>query len=125
MFASELMELARKNPKEYEGKKYKVASGIAVDGFGKCYKEFGINRDGCFSTDNLMIFTNSDTKLEEISQPVPFMEAVKVKCNKDGTRIICNHKGITKEYAGIAFTTINKSEPVTFDEILHGEWFIK
>ena len=120
MKAYDVMKLAAENPQKYEGKRYKVRDTL-IDRHGREY-ETAIFKSGDLRVcgDNLLFaHVNSKTELEEIPQPVPFLEAVKAK-GKDGGRIICNYKGVTKEYGGVAFTTIDYGEPVTFDEILHG-----
>jgi hypothetical protein len=78
IYASELMELARKEPQKYEGKRYKVRDTL-IDRHGKEY-ETAIFKSGNLRTyggNMLFAHANSMTQLEEIPQPIPFDEAVK------------------------------------------------
>ena len=78
LFASELMELARKEPQKYEGKRYKVVEG-AYDCDGHAVTELYVGTDGDFRNkfDGYRVFVGYDTELEEIPQTVIFSEAVK------------------------------------------------
>ena len=77
MYASELMEWARKNPKEYAGKRYKVVNTCV---FEPLY-DVKVNTFGnlvCGEGED-MVYINTHTQLEEIPpkpKPVTFMEAV-------------------------------------------------
>jgi hypothetical protein len=71
------MELARKEPQKYEGKRYKVVRGSARGYNGDESKEIKLCSSGQMSTGFLAAYISSDTELEEIPQPVTFMEAVK------------------------------------------------
>jgi len=122
MFASELMEKARKEPQKYEGKKYKAVGGnVIVDLNGENFKDAYVANGELKVGAHVHARISSKLELEEIPQPVTFMEAINVRPN----RIICEHNGRSKEYGGIAFTTVDNGSPVTFDEILNGKWFIK
>jgi hypothetical protein len=82
IYASELMELARKEPQKYGNKKYTV-KGWAVTSDGKEVDRLTIIGLGSFVTgvfDDKWVFIRSDTQVEEIKpepKPVSFMEAVK------------------------------------------------
>ena len=92
MYASELMELARKEPKKYEGKRYKVIDKRNTAYSMRTYD--GVEHDELFIKNGKAVyeggcytmctaFIASDTQLEEIPQPVTFMEAVNSgKCIK-------------------------------------------
>jgi len=76
MFASELMELARKNPKEYEGKKYNVITGIIRDCAGNMLDKIVIHDGVAMNIDHTHVaYICSYTTLEPLPQPVSFMEA--------------------------------------------------
>lgn len=80
MYASELMELARKEPEKYEGKRYRVVEGSRmyncatnIKPYTECIIKYGKLHSEGFA---MMVF--SDTILKEIPpepNPVPFMEA--------------------------------------------------
>ena len=74
--AYDVMKLAAEKPQEYEGKRYKVVDGGACDFCGTKYKEMRINRYGQFCYGSAVVYVSTDTILEEIPQPVPFMEAL-------------------------------------------------
>jgi VanZ family protein len=75
--ACKLMVEAMEDPQKYEGRKYKVLDTL-IDRHGKEY-ETATFRHGVLKVDGEMSYAhvNSITALEEIPQPVPFMEAVK------------------------------------------------
>ena len=85
IYASELMELARKNPGEYEGKKYKVTDcnerkTNVKDHGGKIIENIKVE-NGELMVDkptyyDCTAFVNSRALLEPLPQPVTFMEAV-------------------------------------------------
>lgn len=128
LYASELMELARKEPEKYEGKRYKVLGLCCIGPERQCYGEVIVDSEGRLQGkgyDN-WAYINSNTKLEEIKpqpQPVPFMEAVKAM--KQGKFACCSCDGETKVYGGLSFTTSSGYEAVTTNEILYGVWTIK
>ena len=89
MYASKLMELARKNQQEYEGKRYKCLLCKFADGLGGLHDEI-IVKDGKFyfadGGSGYSVFVSYDTQLEEIPQSVPFMEAR--KAHEEGKVVI-------------------------------------
>lgn len=125
IYASELMELARKNPQEYEGKRYTVAEGSAMYNCataGKRYTECKIISGDLYANDlPMMIF--SDTILEEIlpePKPVPFMEAV--KAYSEGKIIRCKLDECESTYqSNKPNDTFCQIESL---EILNGTWHI-
>jgi len=140
--AYDLMKAAAENPKECEGRRYKVLS-YAVDSNGRKITELKINEEGEFvSNDGWQVYIKNDTILEEIPpepepKPVPFMEAV--KAYSEGKTIRCEvvpsvtnqvyeyepfGNGI--ELHGYKLATYKGSgTPVTTKEILEGKWFIE
>lgn len=127
MFASELMELARKEPQKYEGKRYKVSEGSAMYNcathlrYTECEIKGGRLQSGAFP-----MMTFSDTELEEIPRPVPFLEAA--KAYDEGTDIMCKHDIFgehTYHNTGSCGMKDQNGYPVSAGEILHGEWTIK
>jgi len=74
--AYELMAKAAAEPKKYEGKRYKVDGCALHDPRGRMQDRV-IIRNGALEIDgaNDWAYINSNTLLEEIPQPVSFMEA--------------------------------------------------
>jgi len=129
MYASQLMELARANPKEYEGKKYKVVSGSAMFTYnGQEFRE-------CVVKSGMLLIPNSphygaliysDTQLELIPVSVPAMDAV--EAYSKGKTVQCkigNYLDTT--YSGGAslsdFRGTNGSY-LTAKELTEGVWYI-
>ena len=124
MKACKLMVDALENPQKYHGRKCKVVDG-AYDCEGHAVTELYIGTDGDFrSKDNgYRVYVGHDTELEEIPQPVSFMDAAKAMDRS--AYIECRYKGEIKLYGGSKFTTLSGCNPVTIEEIVHGEWTIK
>lgn len=79
MFAGELMENSRKNPKMYEGKRYEPVCGNVLDCNGKRINAVTIH-DGELLVDGdsgNYAFASSYCKLKEIKQSVPLQKAIK------------------------------------------------
>lgn len=130
MKAYELMKLAAENPAEYEGKRYKVVSGYLYDFTGHSHKEFHFNRIGQVVDETLAIYFSNDTEIEEIPQPVPFMEAV--KAYSEGKTVECHLGAYVTIYSrecrhclkGYAMRS-KSGQTLTDEEILNGIWTIK
>jgi hypothetical protein len=135
MFASELMELARKEPEKYEGKRYKAIDAL-IDRYGEVY-ETAIVKDGTLRGDGdgiLFAHINSYTQLEEIKPeplPIPFLEAVKAysegktaECECDKCKQLASKRTYVPSEIGSEMKD-QSGYAVTADEILHGIWFIK
>lgn len=127
LYASELMELARKEPQKYEGKRYKVVDG-AYDCDGHAVTELYVGTDGDFRNklDGYRVFVGYDTELEEIPQPVSFKEAV--KAYSEGKTVECRQDNVATIYSKGHPNKLMKDDdgdPLCPNEILHGEWFIK
>lgn len=126
MYASELMELARKEPEKYEGKRYRVLGLCCIGPERQHYSTVIVDSEGKLQGkgyDN-WAYINSNTKLEEIPQSVPFAEAA--AANEAGNTVECVESGYTHTYAnGFDGLVDEHGNAVTVREILHGEWFIK
>lgn len=142
LYASELMELARKEPEKYEGKRYKASGDVILMRTGDRAKSDIIAfENGRPIVDGYATaFISADIILEEIPpepKPVPFMEAV--KAYSEGKTIRCEVVPSTTnqvyEYEpcgnGIALhgyklsTYKGSGTAVTTKEILEGKWFIE
>jgi hypothetical protein len=79
MKACKLMVDALENPQKYGGKKYKVVAGACVSPAGKKYFEIVVDANGILQGNDYdnWAYVSGHAELEEIPQPVPFMEAVK------------------------------------------------
>lgn len=127
MKAYELLKLAAENPQAYEGKKYKVVSGVAINYFGKSVNEFVID-DGAFQDiDMITVYISNYTEVEEIPQPVSFTEAIQESVI-NGTIARCVRENVVTEYKfllGVSSSLIDQcGHPITADEILNGTWYI-
>jgi len=133
MYASELMELARKNPEAYEGKRYTVTDTL-IDRHSREY-ETAIVRSGALrgeGENELFAHINSITRLEEIPpepKPVPFMEAV--EAYSEGKTIEVQHGVIRRTYTpkrigGDVQNILRDQNGLCIgpEEILNGKWFI-
>jgi hypothetical protein len=127
MKAYELMKLVKENPQKYDGKQFKVTKSVVVDMNGQSYKEFKINKHGEFTTGVYRLFINDIAEVEEIKQPIPFLEAVQayaegktIRCESKewGTRIYQNketHKMLKDD----------ENMAIDVEEILEGVWYIE
>lgn len=127
MYASELMELARKEPAKYEGKRYKVVGGTAITHSGEDIENVTLVLGG-FADRNYRLYVSDNTELEKIPQPVSFMEAV--KAYSEGETVECKtipygtEKYIPSERS-LDDVLRSSGGHIRVKEILHGEWFIK
>lgn len=129
MYASELMELARKNPEKYVGKQYKVSGHVAIDFDGVKHNEISIDSNGELNVKGLIVYINTSTKVEEIKKPVTFIEAVEAceKCLK----VSCEYKGnvrkFTKSNRGSSHgnSILSYGWTPSIEEILYGTWYIE
>ena len=135
LYASELMELARKEPEKYDGKRYKVLGLYCIGPESQFYGEVIVDSEGKLQGkghDN-WAYINSNTKLEEIPpepKPVPFMEAV--KAYSEGKTVDCKVGNCRYVYQKCEGDTPYKamhekndeSSGVSAKEILEGTWHI-
>jgi hypothetical protein len=132
MKAYELMKLAKENQAKYQGKKYKVTNGIAIDSRGKEYKEVIISTHGELTASIFKMYVTDITEVEEIQQPIPFLEAVQayaegktIRCTGAYREAIYKPNGEFKYGKTINPDMIDTGKvPLTLGEILHGAWFI-
>jgi hypothetical protein len=79
IYASELMELARKEPEKYAGKRYKTVVGAIINRDGECITGVMVDGDGeMLAGGSRRVYVTSNTILEEIPpepQHVTFEEA--------------------------------------------------
>jgi hypothetical protein len=131
MFASELMELIRKNPEKHEGKRYKVTVGdrLFAGGTPHGYKECIVKNSEICSNDNasfaLCIFSN--TEVEEIKQPVTWQEAIEAWANGKSVKCVYGDKprvGIAL-YNNGGFLKDTDSCSLSKAEIVEGIWYIE
>ena len=129
MYASELMELARKNQQEYEGRRYKVVegtSGMWNNATMKRYTECVID-EGKLYSDGYPMMIFDDTILEEIPpkpKPVTFLEAAKAFDDRVSA-VECTCNGYTHTYTNRADGFVDENgNAVTTREILSGVWRI-
>jgi hypothetical protein len=125
IYASELMEAARKEPEKYEGKRYKVTDTL-IDRHSKEY-ETAIVRSGTLRVkgDNeLFAHVNSVTRLEEIPpepKPVTASEAM-AAMDDESKEIEWRHQGTVATFKG----TKNWYEKCISPMMLRrGEWYVK
>lgn len=136
MYASELMELARKNPEKYELKKYKLVYGKLRNCAGEQLHEITI-KDGEFFDSGYAVYVNCSAQLEEIKKPVTYFEAAKACL--EGKKVSCKYKGQTRAYERSLpdnrwmFSCSAISEGLshvamgtpTIEETLYGAWYIE
>lgn len=82
-------------------------------------KHISSEKDKCSPCEH----THASTEWELIPQSVPFMEAM-ATYGTGAMYISCVRNGQQKVYGGVQFTDIKNNVPVTFDEILNGQWYI-
>jgi hypothetical protein len=123
MYASELMEKVRKEPKKYEGKQYKIV--------GECIKRTGEPSndktvrifDGRPMTDTCAaVFITFDTQLKEIRQSVTWQEAIAAWTN--GKKVRCEYNGIPRTYSELIIRD-QSGQMLNKLEILNGTWYIE
>ena len=129
MYASELMELARKEPEKYEGKRYRVLGLCCIGPERQHYSTVIVDSEGKLQGkgyDN-WAYINSNTTVEEIPpepKPVTFMEAA--EANENGKTVECKIYGCFNVYRPhMTAGMIDQSgRAVSANEILHGKWYI-
>jgi hypothetical protein len=119
IYASELMELARKEPEKYEGKRYKVEGEIQLRMGNHPDKREVVVENGILLLDGgCTTFITQNTQLEEIKpepKPVGFMEAM-----NSGKHVTSEDRSIqscTPEY-------LLENHRFTLSQI-NGKWFIE
>jgi hypothetical protein len=124
ILACKLMVNAHDDPQKYEGKQYKVVDGSPLYSAGqelsKCEVHTGRLTVPNNSARTFAVY--SDTMLEPIPQPVPFMHAAKIFVI--GKTVICESKEFgkrkyTKKTKGARFEE-EDGIPVSAYEILYG-----
>jgi hypothetical protein len=130
MYASELQELARKNPEKYNGKEYKIIDGIIMNYTGKKFERIFINEYGELT--NLFseqLFFSFDTQIEEVKQKVSFFEAISNPKNliasadiNDGVWDRFNNVNYTLQGLGILIETYSFKK---YEQLINGKWYIK
>ena len=117
------------NPQKYEGKQYKVVDGSPLYSAGqelsKCEVHTGRLTVPNNSARTFAVY--SDTMLEPIPQPIPFMNATKIFIS--GKTVICDTKEFgkrkyTKKTEGARFEE-EDGIPVSAYEILYGTWCVE
>lgn len=137
MYASELMELARKEPEKYEGKQYKASGDVILKRTGdRADTDIITFKYGCPIVEgHATAFMSARTELEEIKpepKPVPFIEAR--EAFENGKVIIAkfpdfnNGRMITTRYWKSS-DGCDRSDPddcdLSFYIIRTAEWFIE
>lgn len=121
MKAFTLMDLALQNPKQYEGKKYKVIDGKIYNTAGELVDNFKISNGGVLIDENgWRAYISSCTEVEEIQQPVSFMKAM-----NSGKRIkptVLRDKSLHTEYLTV-YQWLNYQ--VLSLEQINGGWLIE
>jgi hypothetical protein len=128
MKAYELMKLAKENQAKYQGKKYKVTNGIAIDGRGKEYKEVIISTHGELTASIFKMYVTDITEVEEIQQPIPFIEAVQAYAEGKTIRCETKESGIAV-YIPTCLGNVSQLKDrcggtLNPYEILEGKWYI-
>lgn len=128
MKAYELMKLTKENPEKYKGKKYRCTNGAIINFMGNEHNEFCINEYGEFvDNDNIKrMYITDTTEVEEIQQPVSFMEAIKAYA--EGKVIICtlnSRANIYKPKGKHGYLIDHCGGGLTAAEILEGTWYIE
>ena len=127
-YASRLMELARENPAEYEGKRYKVVDGTLINRDGNKYKEAMIERGDLMTIRGndciYLAHINSHTTVEPITdlpKPVLFMEAV------NSGKLIKPNVNDNLEYKLVSFWLNYLAENTYGDrsKLINGTWYIE
>ena len=138
MYASKLMELVRENPEKYEGRKYKVVSGSKLylpDYYntkrtGECIIMNGnIMCENIESQVHFHAAVLSDTRLEEIKQPVSFFEAIsdphnKIKCDMPYSGL-CDYDWVCYVLHYIAKSIAEGKEKHFYKDLINAKWYIK
>jgi hypothetical protein len=139
MFAYQLMAEIAREPERYKGKRYKVTEGNAIHLFGSTYRIVEVYDDGVASNCMTLVGVDGDrrtanvisitsrTELDEINQPVPFMEAA--KAFDEGKKVTCKTaehgtRTYKKEFPNGTQMIDHIKIAVSTTEILRGEWTI-
>jgi hypothetical protein len=132
MKAFELMYLAKMEPQKYEGKKYKITKGCALNNMGNLLNEtdvINVEKGKVYYNKIYELNISQNTELEEIQQPIPFLEAV--KAYSEGKTIRCEWKGRSQNWAskyknGSQYMGIKECDgAICPEEILNGTWYLE
>jgi hypothetical protein len=130
MKAYDLLAKASCNLRDYKGKKYKVTKGAVIDKLGKEYSCFTLSPEGEICIDEFSRgYISGQTEIDEIQQPIPFMEAVKAYSEGKTIRVELgegkNKTNTYKDgYSGGFFKDRNGYAPLNI-EILEGRWYVE
>lgn len=131
MKAYELMKLAAEDPDKYSGKKYRVTNACVIHLSDiKLHYEVAVNEMGRLiipQANDDWAYVNSHTELQEIPQPVSFMEAV--KAYKEGKTIrsdgVCAFAHIYDPKVNCGKGLLDERKiGVDPTEILERDWYI-
>jgi hypothetical protein len=120
--ACKLMVDAMENPKQYEGKRYKVVSFAVIDRDGHEHSELKVNNCGTFEDvkgEFLRLYVSDITELEEIAQTVSFEEAF-TQWNR--IKLECWDEYVTVEEAT---RILAQKSAGTIHEMVKGKWHIE
>jgi len=126
ILACKLMVNAHDDPQKYEGKQYKVVDGSPLYSAGqelsKCEVHTGRLTVPNNSARTFAVY--SDTMLEPIPQPVPFMEAAKIY-KVTNTPIYGVRKDGTRVYFSESILGYRGDTTFRLDDILNAVWCVE
>jgi len=131
IYASTLMDLIRKNPEAYEGKRYKVTTGAMTNRLGKEIDQCEIKK-GIFSKNGFRGYFSDTTKLQEIlPEPKPepvqvdIKEAMKARGNDMPIFVRCGgYNRIYHQSLSDGNLKDSRGHHGTSTEIIDGIWYI-
>lgn len=129
MFLVDLLYNVRKDPKKYEGTKWKQTGGsalkyeVGLHGL-KTTQEFEFDSRGDMKYDGYRLITYSNTEVEQITEwrPASFMAATEaVQAGKSAKLLV----DVTETIFDGSLQASYSNKILSFENVIEGEWFVK
>ena len=127
VYASELAELARKEPGKYEGKRYRLTDGALMTFHGTELTDKFIITDGLFAFEKVRLYFANNTQVEEIKQLEPATWQKAFLAGLKGLKIKpLGQYGTYPDFKDLNFAIVYlANRPDYAKNLISAEWYIE